>query len=291
MPIQTIDWERRTIREADLPADWRDTVSSSSTAIGPYYDGYLRAETFARLMEGTVDGMLAERIKADNYKRIANIGVGGGERLRRVADLTGRELYLVGTDIISGMLKVAAMNRIRGVQHDMTQPLPFKPGSLDAIVWLTGDFGYLMDPVNGRQIRQNTVEQAYHALEPGGMFFAEMQMQDTQNQDRPGRVRRDTGQMQHYGAVVGEYVFYTKMFRFGELRDLMDKSSFGAERSTLFYMMRNTVDDLGNPGFANSGKVSAIYKGLKGFELTQIHPNPANPREWYNGILIGRKGR
>ncbi len=290
MAVQLIDWERVTLHEPELPADWSSIVATSFTAVAPYYDHYLRQFPNVKAMEETVDGMLVERIKVDDYARIANIGVGGGERLRRIVAKTGKSLYLVGLGISQGMRGVARKNGICAVQHDMTTPLPFKPGSLDAVLWLAGDFGYLMGPVNGKQIRQDDLQQVYESLAPGGMLFAEMKMQDTLQQQKPGRVRRDRRRLLSDGEPVGDYDFYTKMFRFRELQELMEASPFGAANSTLFYVLSHVESEQG-PDFKGSGKVVAVYKGFKGFELTQIHADPANPREWYNGILIGRKGR
>jgi SAM-dependent methyltransferase len=244
--------ERSTslVREDQLPPDWlATTVACYSTESG-YYE--LAQYADVQPMKATIDGLVADAVARTAAGAVLDVGVGDGHRLARigalVADRCGRVPRLHGVELSEPMAERARARGVSVVVHDMRRGIPDVGCALDAVLFLSGDLGYLMDPVAGAALRSRVLDSAHERLAPGGVVVLELVSRDPRlapggadvfHFSRTPVVHGDDGRELFRGPETWQHV---KSFSRAEVVALLESSRFDATAATLRYVVRDSAD-------------------------------------------------
>ena len=280
MAKQFVFKSARPIKEHELPRDWAEIIAASFSRLGDDYDESNKGIPHFQICSDRIDKVVADIIIQTGLANVLDVGVGDGQRLLRIKSLVERQkrfVSLYGTDISEVMVSVANSRGIETRQQDMMNCLPFNNGSMDAVLYLSGDFGYVMSPgAEGREgegLRLQTLNYAHDVLTPGGVLVLEMMTHDNSNQEKKGHVSVYTRTRIVDGVAEQPMQFYLKNFRFGEVQRLVSASRFDVAQAEVHYMLRwpqrgeSVTDD------REIGSIVGSFPGFHGFDISRIHPN------------------
>ena len=139
--------------------------------------------------------------------------------------------------------------RARG-QASMRHGFPEFGHESDAILFVSGDFGYLMDPAVGPELRLRTLDSAHEHLSAGGRVVLELISRDPRTSDRGADVfyfsrapivRDKDGTELFHGPETWQYI---KTFSKQEFASLIEASRFDLSAATFRYVVRDSSDAL-----------------------------------------------
>lgn len=293
------------IKEKNLPENWSEVNIAGFTKLAPFYSQGIEQEATFELYDTSIDDLVVSSLSDNKFSNILDVGVGDGVRLTRIRKklfAKGRDtLNMFGTELSDSMIAIALEKGIDVKKHDMKNPLPFDKNSMDMIVYLSGDLGYVMDKnhSNGQSMRLNAINSAYNTLKPNGVLFMELLAHDNENQyDETGMAK--PGHVLKYSRTTFidgekrddlEGTFYLKQFRFSEMRNLVEASKFNINSANVRYILRSEKNEGGDT--SRIGKIIQTYHGFEGFDIIQIHPGADklknSPRANYRMIVELRK--
>lgn len=226
------------ISESRLPTDWEDSVRNGFSRQAKFYSEGITNDTPHNKTNLMIDNIISELIAEQEYTSIADIGVGDGIRLKRIFESAQRlnpalfnsEIRLFGTELSDDMIREATNQGVTTIKHNMIEPLPFLDDSLDMIMYLSGDFGYLMDPNQtlGRQKRIDALNSAYDKLKKNGTLVLDMHCLD----DLPDNISQTVMAYKREVRINGEHKteldgnFYLMYYRLRDIVDLLKHSKW-----------------------------------------------------------------
>lgn len=242
------------VREADLPADWLETTVACYSTEAGYYSLALYGEL--EPMKDRVNESAAERMAAIGCRAVLDAGVGDGARLERIcsiaASLGAAVPKMYGIELSERMIGLAEERGVTVVKADMRDGIGDFGPDLDCILFLSGDFGYLMDPAEGPDVRLRVLDSAHERLSGRGELILELLTRDPHVPD-------DGADVFHFSRVPWvsdpdqpsasrlrgpETWQYAKTFTMGEIRSLVEESCFDLERASMRYIVRGSpVED------------------------------------------------
>lgn len=179
-PATVEELSLRLVRESDLPPDWLDTTIGCYSVEAEYYALAQYAHTAP--LKATVNGFAADHLARAGARTIVDVGVGDGHRLALIAEevrrRTGHDTQLFGVELSSEMAQLAAARGVTVVQQDMRLGVPDFGTELDGVLMLSGDLGFVMDPVDGPALRARLLASAHERLRPGGVVVLELVTRD-----------------------------------------------------------------------------------------------------------------
>ena len=241
------------VRESDLPEDWLETTLDCYSTEAGYYSLALYGEL--EPMKDRINENIAQRLAAANCRAVLDAGVGDGHRLAKICSIVhvhgAATPKMFGIELSEQMSDQAERRGVHVVREDMRGGIPHFGPELDSILFLSGDFGYLMDPRDGHDLRLRVLDSAFERLSPRGQLFMELLTLDPRavgdgadvyffsrvpwvtdpDQPTPTRLR---------GPETWQYV---KTFTLPEVRSLIEASRFDAGRSSMQYVVRGSPNE------------------------------------------------
>lgn len=273
---------QKWIQESDLPEDWFELISNGFSKLAPFFYEASVTDSIDKKVNEAVDRDIINLINKGELRDILDVGVGDGTRLARIGRNISEDYgwgRLYGTDISEKMLQKARDKNIYVIKSDMREPLPFKPASLDMILYISGDFGFIMDKdvSKANRLRLNAIDSAYSILKEEGILHMEVICGDHLGYDKDGKVVHYLRRTLSDGKEVSELSdpFYAKSFTFSEMEGLLRKSKFNIENTHVKYMLRKlnwTSEDS-----SKSGEIVAQYPCFRNFNIKDIYPNLEDP--------------
>lgn len=252
-PAQVEEQSLTLVRESELPSDWLETTVECYSAEAGYYSLALYGEM--EPMKAEVDAYAARRMAEAGCASVLDVGVGDGYRLDRICALVeghgAPRPQMYGIELSDRMIELAEGRGVNVVKHDMREGIPEFGMQLDCILFLSGDFGYLMDPVAGDELRLRVLDSAYDRLSVGGDVILEFVSRDPRPTDDGADVfffsripwvhdpDRPTGPRIE-GPETWQYV---KTFTIDEVVRLIEASRFELDRSSIRYIVRDSPDE------------------------------------------------
>ena len=144
-------------------ADDRDRVLRLWNESAPYWEKHSRA---IETMFGPISRAMIEQARISAGDVVLDVAAGVGDSTLDVARACGQSGWVVGTDLVWGMVSVARRRAGREDLHNAAfvqcgaDALPFVPGSFDAVLCRLGVM-FFIDPVHDLQ-------QLLAVLKPGG---------------------------------------------------------------------------------------------------------------------------
>lgn len=243
------------IHESDLPADWLSTTVGCYSTESGYYA--LAQYDHIAPLKSQVDEFAADRLVAAGCRSVIDVGVGDGHRLLAIATLvekrTGTRPTLYGIELSEEMAALATGRGVDVVRQDMREGIPNLRNPLDAVLFLSGDLGYLMDPDDGAELRRRVLDSAYERLRPGGVVVLELITRDPRRApdgadvfyfSRAPHVHGGTSEVAANGPETWQYI---KTFTRSEFRALVVASRFELDGASMRYIVRAS-DDVGRVG-------------------------------------------
>ena len=132
----------------------------------------------------------------------------------------------------------------------MRRGIPDFGPELDSILFLSGDFGYLMDPAGGHDLRLRVLNSAYDRLSVRGQLFMELLTLDPRPLDDDADVYffsrvpwvTDPDQPTPSRVHGPETWQYVKTFTLPEAQALIEASHFDVDKSSVRYIVRGSQD-------------------------------------------------
>jgi SAM-dependent methyltransferase len=244
------------IREADLPEDWLATTVGCYTTEADYYE--LAQYGHIQPLKAQVNEFAADHLAATAARAVLDVGVGDGHRVAEICSLVaerrGRRPEMYGIELSDRMIERARRRGIQVLKQDMREGIPDLGQELDGVLFLSGDLGFLMDPLLGPDLRLRALDSAHERLSVGGQVVLELVSRDP-------RVAEDGADVFHFSRIprvsdaegAGDLIRgpetwqYIKTFTRSEVVDLIDSSRFELSRSSIDYIVRGS-DDLDRIG-------------------------------------------
>ena len=246
-----------SIKELLLPNDWHKTTIESFDRIADIYSQGVQNDKSHAICNQAVNDMVFKIIKERSFSPILEIGIGDGQRLavfrQRFYDedcengnkeRNKRAPYFLpefqDTELSDKIRKIAEDRGFKTEKHDMKQDMPYDDWTFGMILYLSGDFGYIMDSKKGFELRVRALNSAYDKLQHNGILFLDLFSQDTKKQKNDGRI----DVYDRIPVIDGEKRqdlrgrFYLKNFRFKELERLFKASKFDTELIHTYCMLR-----------------------------------------------------
>lgn len=241
------------VRESDLPADWLETTVECYSTEAHYYSLALYGDL--EPMKERINQYAAILMAGSSCRAVLDSGVGDGRRLEKICSimsgLGARRPKMYGIELSEEMEALAAQQGVTVSREDMRSGIPDLGPDLDFILFLSGDFGYLMDPADGRDLRLRVLNSAYNRLSSRGQVILEFLTRDPCPAEDgadvfyfsripwlPDPKRPSTSRLR--GPETWQYV---KTFTMLEVESLIEASQFDLERSSIRYIVRGSEDE------------------------------------------------
>lgn len=273
-----------SIYERDLPRDWSSQISEGFANLAQLPESYsdsIKKDLAVEKYNENLDTIIANSIRRQN-SNVLDVGIGDAVRLLEIykkvkTRKNGYKINLFGTEIIDSMTRQAQANAaeksetIQIINCDMKESLPVEwKGIMNNIIYISGDFGYIMDITNGHNIRLNALNSAYDTLKPKGVLFLELLTQVGKEHQQEGQVlvydrfnKNDNQQ-----DLIGH--FYLNQFGFYEMKQLVEASKFDIQNAGVEYWIRKEAN--GSEDLSRIGKIAnANYPRFEGFEKNPIY--------------------
>lgn len=238
------------VREADLPDDWLATTLECYSTEADYYE--LAQYRHTQPMKERVNEFVAQHIAETRARAVLDVGVGDGHRLARicaaVATAHGSRPEMYGVELSDRMIERARGHGVQVLKHDMREGVPDLGRELDAVLFLSGDLGFLMDPVVGPDLRLQAIDSAHERLSDGGQVVLELVTRDPRVAEhgadvfhfsRLPRVEEAASENAIRGPETWQYI---KTFSRAELVGLVESSRFDLGASSMRYIVRDSPD-------------------------------------------------
>jgi hypothetical protein len=254
------------VREPDLPVDWLETTVECYSTEAHYYSLALYGDL--EPMKERVNEYAALRMARASCRAALDCGVGDGTRLEKICSITDRHgaprPRMFGIELSEQMVGLAEQRGVTVVRADMRNGIPDFGTDLDFILFLSGGFGYLMDPTDGRDLRLRLLNAAYDRLSSRGEMILEFLTRDPHPAEDGADIfyfsrvpwlldpnRPSTSRLR--GPETWQYV---KTFTMLEIESLIEASRFDLARSSMRYIVR---------GSENEGRIGEF---VEDFEIT-----------------------
>jgi hypothetical protein len=185
---------------------------------------------------------------------VLDAGVGDGHRLSKICSLIDEHdaarPKLYGIELSERMIDEAERRGVHVVREDMRDGIPDVGPELDGILFLSGDFGYLMDPADGPDLRLRVLNSVYERLSARGQLIMELLTLDPRALDDGADVYffsrvpwvTDSDQPTPTRVRGPETWQYVKTFTLTEARSLIKASRFDLDKSSMQYIVRDSPD-------------------------------------------------
>lgn len=253
------------IREDEVPQDWLATTVDCYSTESSYYE--LAQYHHTELLKARVNEFAADCLALTSARALVDVGVGDGHRLTRicslVSDRCGRTPQMFGIELSDQMIEHARQRGVHTVKRDMRDGFPHFGRELDGILYLSGDFGYLMDPQEGPALRSRILDSAHEHLRIGGRVVLELISRDPRTTpngadvfhfSRVPSVRDEDGTDLFHGPETWQYI---KTFSRSEVVALIERSQFDLAAASLRYIVRDSPDSGRIGHFVDEQAISA----------------------------------
>jgi SAM-dependent methyltransferase len=238
------------IREEELPPDWMATTVDAYSTESHYYE--LAQYGHTEPLRARVNEFAADSLALSPARAVLDVGVGDGHRLALICSLVGERLgrtpQMYGIELSDKMIERARQRGVHTVKQDMHDGFPDLGRELDGIVFLSGDLGYLMDPLTGPDLRSRILDSTYEHLGDGGRVVLELISRDPRTSARgadvfyfsraPSVLDKDGTDLFH-GPETWQYI---KTFSKPEVVALIESSRFELATSSMRYIVRDSPD-------------------------------------------------
>ncbi|MFL6099447.1 MAG: class I SAM-dependent methyltransferase [Actinomycetales bacterium] len=238
------------VREADLPDDWLATTLACYSTEADYYE--LAQYPHTEPMKVRVNEFAVEQIATTKARAVLDVGVGDGHRLARicasVAAVRGGPPQMYGVELSDRMIERARARGVQVLKHDMREGIPDLGRDLDAVLFLSGDLGFLMDAETGPELRLQALDSAHQRLSDGGKVVLELVTRDPRVAEHGADVFHFSRRPRVDGAggpdvVSGPETWqFIKTFTRAELVSLVESSRFDLAAATMRYIVRDSPD-------------------------------------------------
>ena len=261
------------IPEQELPADWESIIKYNFSQIADFYYEAIISDKASQIAHNEVDKDIRRIIQSNNLLSLLDVGIGDGSRLIGVSP---NDAKLFGLDISETMVETSRQKGITVKLHDFKKGLPFDDESLDMVLFLSNDFGYIMstNPNIAEKLRQDAINEAYRVLKHKGFLYMELMTNDSK-QPRDGLVCKYDRVLRVNDQEVFKGSFYLKDFTFHELNRLLTTSSFSSSEAIVKYLLSK---DFQNPeDIRQVGTIKKQFRGFDGFNYSDFQPKILNP--------------
>lgn len=261
------------IPESELPENWETILNRSFSGMANFYHESILSDKAAKKAHHIVDEQIKGLIQSNNLTAILDVGVGDGSRLISIApenaELSGIEINKI----------MAETSRPKGIDveiHDFKKGLPFEDSSLDLVLFLSNDFGYITDkdPVKATSLRISALNEADRILKPGGFLYMELMSNDTEYQ-KDGLVCKYERVLKIDGKEKFRGVFYLKDFTFSELARLLNSSRFKGDSPNIQYMLLRDFEN--SEDLSDVGRIVKSFASFEGYSISEFQPKITNP--------------
>ena len=261
------------VHESELPHDWESIINHNFSQIADYYYASIVSDEASKIAHHTVDEEIRRIIQLNGLSSLLDVGIGDGSRLLGVSPVNA-ELH--GLEISETMADASRQKGITVKIHDFKKGLPFGNNSLDMVLFLSNDFGYIMDmdPQHANELRQNALQEAYRILRPGGFLYMELMTNDSE-QTRDGLVCKYDRVLRVDGKERFKGSFYLKDFTYHEMERLLKHSRFIDSQAVVKYLLSK---DFQNPEYLSQvGRIVKTSCGFEEFVYSDFQPTIVNP--------------
>jgi SAM-dependent methyltransferase len=261
------DW----IPESSLPPDWEDRLNIGFSGLGDYYYDSVLSDEAHRKVHAMVDEEIMRLVKANGLGNILDIGTGDGSRLMKIAK-AAKSPKLYGVENNEKMARISEAKGIQIRRSDFKKGIPFSDSSMDLALFLSNDFGYVMDcdPGKGVSLRVNALNETYRVLREGGFLCMELMSQDDGVPDKDGLVCRYERVLKVDGNEKFRGTFYLKDFNFHELSRLFGRSAFSGDNLQVQYILSGDFEKPGDT--SRVGQQVKTFKAFEGYSLSDFQP-------------------
>lgn len=239
------------IREQDLPGDWLETTVACYSTEADYYE--LAQYGHMQPLKEQVNKFAADQLADTAAAAVLDVGVGDGHRLSAVCALVeqrcGRRPEMYGVEFSDAMIEMARARGIRVLRQDMREGIPDLGQELDGVLFLSGDFGYVMDAEAGSALRLRVLGSVFERLRFGGKAIFELVSRDP----RPAPGGADVFHFSRTptvpdprsadGVLRGPETWqFVKTFSKPEVVALIESSRFDPAAASLRYVVRDSDD-------------------------------------------------
>jgi|GEM_PF-3764187 len=271
------------IPESELPSNWEELLKNNFSKIAPFYYKSIFSNEVSKKAHSEVNNKIKGIIKTTNPTSILDVGVGDGSRLIEVAP---KRTNLYGIEISEEMVNVSKGKGIDTKLSDFKKRLPFPTNSIDLILFLSNDFGYVMNknPSNSVLTRISVLNEVYRILKPNGRLYMELMSQDTGDYNSDGLVCKYKRILKINDKEIFKGDFYLKDFKFYELSMLFDLSLFKGSKIEIEYMLSK---DFENPNDLNDvGKIIKSFSCFQGYSINDFQPNLIDYKNRYDYFIL-----